>query len=250
MRIAADGSEHGCAGGWHSRARRRAAVVIFIDACQSGGAVEPLSQIAAVKAQAEIRKGGNAQPIPNAGWGFYRRGYASVVLCSTVREQSALAATVLAALNQNGTISIGQVSTWLGRHRRFVRGCGGGVPAGAIHRFGPGLIFRLRSKPQNRAKMFYEEHTADCCPALALIVPCLQAQRAVYSKSASRTRAAAPSDPLCTLPRRGDGWWLGAATSRECFSSRRGEGSLWGASRARSGGNAPTIRKTDSTAGR
>ncbi len=92
-------------------------VVLFIDACQSGGAVEPLSQIAAVKAQAEIRKGGNAQPI--------ERGVGVHIVAATLplsyavqitQEQSALAATVLAALNQNGTISIGQVSTWLGRH--------------------------------------------------------------------------------------------------------------------------------------
>ncbi len=93
-------------------------VVLFIDACQSGGAVEPLSQIAAMKAQVEIRKDGGRPRSVEHGVGVHVIA-ATLPLSYAVQitqEQSALATTVLAALMQGDQITIGQVSSYLSQH--------------------------------------------------------------------------------------------------------------------------------------
>jgi hypothetical protein len=94
-------------------------VVLIIDACQSGGAVEPLSQIAAVKAQVETRRAKAEPPTPGR-----ERGVGVHVIAATLplsyavqitQEESALAATLLAALQQGQEITVGQVSSYLSR---------------------------------------------------------------------------------------------------------------------------------------
>lgn len=95
-------------------------VVLFIDACQSGGAVEPLEQIAAVKAQVETRRAQVERQTPGHEHGVGVHIIAATLPLSyavqVTNEQSALAATTLAALQQGPEVTVRQISTYVSQH--------------------------------------------------------------------------------------------------------------------------------------
>jgi uncharacterized caspase-like protein len=92
-------------------------IVLIIDACQSGGAVEALSKIGEVKARVEEQR---AQPESNRAG--HQPGVGVHIVAATLplsyaaglkADQSALAATLLEALNGGGAASVKAVVEYL-----------------------------------------------------------------------------------------------------------------------------------------